>query len=341
LVEKNLDFRSDTVTKPTPEMREAICNAKVGDDVYREDPSVNELEEIAARILGKEAGLFVTSGTQGNAVSILANTLRGDEIILEEKSHIYVNEVGGLAVMGQLMARTIPGEKGWMSPAQIQPLIRGENIHHPRSSLLCIENTHNAAGGIALTVDQMKANWDVAKEYNLGVHLDGARIFNASVALGVEVKKLTQYTDTIQVCLSKGLSAPVGSVVAGPYELIDKARKYRKMLGGGMRQAGIIAAPAIIAITKMVDRLEEDHKNAKILAQGLKDLGLKILYEVQTNMVYIDISSIGWKPDEWIKACNHLGWKTRGGEKSTRLVTHYGIEEEDIREFLDGLESLI
>jgi threonine aldolase len=341
LVEKNLDFRSDTVTKPTPEMREAICNAKVGDDVYREDPSVNELEEIAARILGKEAGLFVTSGTQGNAVSILANTLRGDEIILEEKSHIYVNEVGGLAVMGQLMARTIPGEKGWMSPAQIQPLIRGENIHHPRSSLLCIENTHNAAGGIALTVDQMKANWDVAKEYNLGVHLDGARIFNASVALGVEVKKLTQYTDTIQVCLSKGLSAPVGSVVAGPYELIDKARKYRKMLGGGMRQAGIIAAPAIIAITKMVDRLEEDHKNAKILAQGLEDLGLKILYEVQTNMVYIDISSIGWKPDEWIKACNHLGWKTRGGEKSTRLVTHYGIEEEDIREFLDGLKSLI
>lgn len=341
MVEKNLDFRSDTVTKPTPEMRDAICNARVGDDVYHEDPSVNELEETAARILGKEAGLFVTSGTQGNAVLILAHTLRGDEIILEEKSHIYVNEVGGLAVMGQLMARTIPGEKGWMSPTQIRPLIRGENIHHPRTSLLCIENTHNAAGGIALTVDQMKADWEVAKENDLGVHLDGARVFNAAVALGVDVKKLTQYTDTVQVCLSKGLSAPVGSVVAGPYELVEKARKYRKMLGGGMRQAGIIAAPGTIALTKMVDRLEEDHKNAKILARGLEELGLRILYEVQTNMVYIDISSIGWKPDEWINACNQLGWKTRAGEKSTRLVTHYGIKEEDIKEFLHGLESLI
>ena len=254
MVEKNLDLRSDTVTLPTPKMREAAYKAKVGDDVYGDDPTVNEIERLGAEIFGKEAALFVTSGTQGNAVSVLAHTNRGDEVILEERSHIYVNEVGGMAVMGQLMARTIPGEKGWMRPDDIKKAIRAKNIHYPSTSLLCIENTHNSAGGIALTPKQMESNWDVAKEYNLGVHLDGARIFNASVALGLDVKELARYADTIQICLSKGLSAPVGSIVVGTQELVDKARKYRKMLGGGMRQAGIIAAPGIIALTEMVDR---------------------------------------------------------------------------------------
>lgn len=341
MVEKNLDFRSDTVTKPTPEMREAAKNAEVGDDVYGDDPTVNRLEELSADILGKEAGLFVTSGTQGNAVSILAHTQRGDEVILEERSHIYVNEVGGLAVMGQLMARTIPGEKGWMRPELIEAAIRAENIHYPNTGLLCIENTHNSAGGIALTLDQMKSNWDVAKDHKIGVHLDGARVFNAAVALDVDVKKIAQYADTIQFCLSKGLSAPVGSLVVGSQELVEKARKYRKMLGGGMRQAGIIAAPGIIAVTDMVDRLEDDHKNAKILAKGLEDLGIKVLNDVQTNMVYIDFSVIGWSADDWVNACNELGWKTRARGTGTRLVTHYGIEEEDIRDFLGGLEKII
>ncbi|MCK4582249.1 aminotransferase class I/II-fold pyridoxal phosphate-dependent enzyme, partial [Candidatus Bathyarchaeota archaeon] len=234
MVEKNLDFRSDTVTWPTPEMREASYKAKLGDDVYGDDPTANELEAIAAEIFGKEAGLFVTSGTQGNAVAILAHTQRGDEIILEERSHIYVNEVGGLAVMGQLMARTIKGEKGWMRPDDIRAAIRADNIHYPRTSLVCVENTHNSAGGIALTPEQMKSNWDVAKEHDLGLHLDGARIFNAAVALGVDVKTLAQYADTIQICLSKGLSAPIGSMVVGSQGLIDRARKHRKMLGGGM-----------------------------------------------------------------------------------------------------------
>lgn len=341
MIEKNLDFRSDTVTRLTKEMRDAAYNADVGDDVFRDDPRVNELEKVSAEVLGKEAALFVTSGTQGNAVSLLSHTRRGDEVILEEGSHIYLNEVGGLAVMGQLMARTIKGEKGWMRPDLIEAAIRGDNIHHPRTSLLCIENTHNTAGGIALTLDQMKLNWEVAKDHDLGVHLDGARVFNAAVALGVEAKEIARYCDTVQVCLSKGLSAPVGSIVAGSYELIEKARKYRKMLGGGMRQAGIIAAPGIIAITKMVDRLEEDHKNAKILGEGLQELGVKVINEVQTNMVYIDLTSIAWSAEDWINACKKLGWKTRAGDKSTRLVTHYGIEEEDVRDFLRGLKDMI
>jgi threonine aldolase len=341
MVEKNLDFRSDTVTWPTPEMREAAFKAKVGDDVMHDDPTVNELERIAAEITGKEAALFVTSGTMGNAVAVLAHTHRGDEIILEQKSHIFVNEVGGLAVMGQLMARTVPGELGWMKPEDVEKAIRADNIHYPPTRLVCIENTHNSAGGIALTPKQMKADWDVAKKHNLAVHTDGARIFNAAVALGVNVKELTKYSDTVQICLSKGLSAPVGSVVVGPTDVILKARKYRKMLGGGMRQAGIIAAPGIIAMTKMVDRLKDDHDNAKLLAEGLIKMGIKVNNQVQTNMVYIDYTPIGWKDVDWEKATKKLGWKSEGHGGGTRLCTHYGIEREDIKAFVDGLAKQI
>jgi threonine aldolase len=342
MVEKNLDFRSDTVTKPTTEMREAAYKAVVGDDVYGDDPTVNELERLAAEMLGKEAALFVTSGTQGNAVAILSHTNRGDEIILERGSHIYLNEVGGLAVMGSLMARTIEGEMGWIKPEDIRASVRGDNIHHAPTSLLCVENTHNTSGGIPLTVDQMKANWDVAKEHGLEVHLDGARVFNAAIALGVDVKELTQYADTVQICLSKGLSAPIGSMVVGPGDLIKKARKYRKMLGGGMRQVGIIAAPGIIALTKMVDRLADDHATAKRLAEGLREIkGIKILNPVKTNMVFIDLSDLGWTGVEWTEACAKLGWKSRGTTSRLRLVTHYGIEMEDIEAFLQGIAQLI
>jgi threonine aldolase len=341
MVEKNLDFRSDTVTWPTPEMREASAKAKVGDDVMGEDPTVNELEALAAEMLGKEAGLFVTSGTMGNLVGVLSHTQRGDEIILEQSSHIYVNEVGNIATIGGLMARTVPGELGWMKPEDIKKAIRADNIHYPRTSLVCVENTHNSAGGIPLTANQMKADWDIAKENRLGVHLDGARIFNAAVALKVKAKSIAQYADTIQLCLSKGLSAPVGSVVVGDKEHIGKARKYRKMVGGGMRQAGVIAAPGIIALTKMVDRLKDDHDNAKLLAEGLKKMGVKILNPVETNMVYIDIGSVGWKADDWNKAMDKLGWKSRSGGTSIRLCTHYGIEREDIKSFVEGLGKLI
>jgi threonine aldolase len=277
----------------------------------------------------------------GNAVAVLAHTQRGDEIILEKKSHIYVNEVGGLAVMGQLMSRTIDGVKGHMDPIDIQAAVRVDNIHFPPTTLLCIENTHNSAGGIALTVDQMKSYRDVANANNLGVHLDGARVFNAAVALGVDVKEIAKHVDTVQFCLSKGLAAPVGSLVVGPQDIIDKARKYRKMLGGGMRQAGIIAAPGIIAVTEMVDRLAEDHANAKIMPAALSKIGTKVVTEVQTTMVYVDFSPIGWTAEDWNKACADIGWKSRGRGTGTRLVTHYGIEEEDIRGFLDSIAKLV
>jgi len=337
-LEKNLDFRSDTVTWPTPEMREAAAEAAVGDDVFGEDSTVNELERLASEMLGKEAGLFVTSGTQGNAVSILTHTQRGDEIILEARSHIYLNEVGGLAVLGTLMARPIVGELGWMKPEDIKRVIRADNLHYPRTQLLCVENTHNSAGGIPLTPEQLKADWETAKELNLWVHLDGARIFNAAIALNIDVKKLTQYADTVMICLSKGLSAPVGSVLVGKGEFIKRARKYRKMLGGGMRQAGIIAAPGIIALTKMVDRLAEDHETAKLLAEGLNKIkGIKILNPVKTNMVYIDFAQLNWTSSDWIEACRKLGWKTMAWGTITRLTTHYGIDIEDIKVFIEGL----
>jgi len=342
MVEKNLDFRSDTVTLPTPEMREAAANAPLGDDVYGEDPTVNKLERLAAEMLGKEAGLFVTSGTQGNAVSLLAHTRRGDEVILEARSHIYMNEVGGLAVIGGLMARTVQGELGWMRPEDLEAALRPPNIHYPRTSLVCVENTHNSAGGFPLTLEQMEADWEVAKRHGLGVHLDGARIFNAAVALGVDAKELARYADSVQICLSKGLAAPVGSIVVGTEEFIEGARKYRKMLGGGMRQAGIIAAPGIIALTRMVDRLAEDHENAKLLADGLSQIrGIRVLYPVKTNMVYIDISGLGWTGREWVEACEKLGWKSRGRSTTIRLCTHYGIEREDIEAFLEGFRTLV
>jgi threonine aldolase len=341
--ERNLDFRSDTVTLPTPEMREAAAKAEVGDDVFGEDPTVNELERLAAEKLGKERGLFVTSGTQGNAVSVLAQTQRGDEIILEARSHIYVNEVGGLAALGGLMARTVPGVLGWMKPEDVEGAVRSANIHFPKTSLVCLENTHNAAGGVPLTVEQMKADWEVAKKHELRVHLDGARIFNAAIALGVDARNLAKYADSVQFCLSKGLSAPVGSLVVGDRDFIDKARKYRKMLGGGMRQAGIIAAPGIIALTKMVDRLVDDHANAKLLANRLGEIkGIRIVNLVMTNMVYIDVSGLSWTGKEWSEACKKLGWKSGGGQSTTiRLCTHYGIWREDIESFLQGMKKLV
>jgi len=341
MIEKNLDFRSDTSTLPTPEMREAAANAIVGNDGSKEDPTVNRLQSLAAEMLGKEAGLFVVSGTQGNAVSLLAHTRRSDEVILEARSHIYMTEVSGLSVLGGLLPRTIPGELGWMRPEDVEAAIRqpGGSV---RTALICVENTHNVAGGIPLTPEQLKADWDVANRHGIPVHMDGARVFNASVALGIDVKELTRYADSVMFCLSKGLSAPVGSVVVGSEEFIETARKYRRMLGGGMRQAGIIAAPGIVALTKMVDRLAEDHENAKLLCEGLRQIeGIRVLNPVRTNMVYIDISDLGWTGLQWAKACEKIGWKSSGRSTRIRLCTHYGIEREDIEAFLEGIKKQI
>lgn len=340
MVEKNLDFRSDTVTWPTPEMRQAAANAKVGDMGYGEDPSVNELERVAAEIFGKEAGLFCTSGTQGNAVCVLAHTNLGDEFICEARSHIYTTERGHWSIIGSLIPKLVPGIDGYLKPEDIQAVItRRRNL--PSTTLLCLENTHLSSGGSPLTPEQHKADWKVAKDNGLAVHIDGARIFNAAVALGVNVKEIAQYSDSIQACLSKGLSAPVGSVVVGSKDFIEKARFWRGILGGTMRQAGIIAAPGVIALTKMVDRLAEDHVNAELLGEGLKKLGIKLRFPVKTNMLFIDYTSIGWTGDNWSRACEKLGWKSRGGPTGTRLVVHYGIEQEDIEAFLEGLSKLV
>jgi len=352
MVEKNLDFRSDTFTFPTPEMRESAMKAPVGDDGYGEDPTVNKLERLAADMLGKESALFVTSGILGNNVCLLSHTKRGDEVILEARSDIYRSERGSIAFIGALMTKIIPGEQGWMRPKDIEAAIRPLNNPFPRTALICVENTHNEAGGIPLTPKQLEANWDVAKRHNLPVHMDGARIFNAAIALRINVKELAKCADSVMFCLSKGLAAPVGSVVVGTEELIDKARRYRKMLGGGMRQAGIIAAPGVLALTKMIDRLEEDHENAKLLANEISQIeGIKVLHTVMTNIVYIDISKLGWTSQQWNSACAKLGWKSggyprdfaRAREESTtiRLCTHYGIEREDIESFLEGIKKLV
>jgi threonine aldolase len=341
MVEKNLDFRSDTTTRPTPEMREAAARAEVGDMGYGEDPTVNDLERIAAETFGKEAGLFVTSGTQGNAVSVLAHTDRGDYFVLGARSHIYGTEGGHWSIIGSLVPRLVEDRDGWLPPDLIEAAIPRRRRGRPGASLLCLENTHLASGGTPLTPEQMKAGYEVAKAHGLGMHTDGARIFNAAVALGIDVKELARHSDTVMCCLSQGLSAPVGSVVVGPEDVVARAKSYRRLLGGSMRQAGIIAAPGIIALTEMVDRLAEDHENARLLGDGLRRLGIGLRFPVKTNMLFIDYSGIGWTGEDWIEACSKLGWKSRGGPTGTRLVVHYGMEREDIEGFLEGLANLV
>lgn len=262
---KAIDLRSDTITLPDEEMIEKIQINKLGDDVYREDPLVNELEAKAAKIMGKEEGLLVTSGTQGNLLGILSQTSRGDEIILEREAHIYYYEVAGLAAIAGVMPKTLAGTDGMLDPAEILNSIRTQDIHQPITRLLAVEQTHNRAGGTVIPLENMQEIGKVTQEHNMAFHIDGARIFNAATYLNIDVSKLAAPATTVQFCLSKGLSAPIGSILVGSHETIEKARKYRKMLGGGMRQAGIIAGPGIVALEKMTKRLHEDHSNAKEL----------------------------------------------------------------------------
>jgi len=341
---KYIDLRSDTVTIPTQEMREAMYRAEVGDDVYGEDPTVNRLEEMAAEIMGKEAALFVTSGTQGNQVSVMTHTRPGDEIILEERSHIITYEVGGIGYLAGVQAKLIAGRKGVMDPDDIKKAIREKDIHYPRTSLICVENPHNRAGGTVIPLDILKRTYEVAKDHGIPVHMDGARIFNAATYLGVPVKEIARYADSVMFCLSKGLCAPVGSVLVGTREFIDRARKYRKMLGGGLRQAGILAAAGIIGIEKMSKRLKEDHDNARLLAEGLSSIpGIQIDMEtVQTNIVICDLSELGISSGELSERLLKDGIKVNGGSSYTiRFVTHYGIEREDIEKTISAVEAAV
>lgn len=338
-----VDLRSDTVTLPTEEMLEAIRTAELGDDVYGEDPTVNRLEELAAKKMGKEAALLTTSGTQANLASVMSQTERGDEVILEAHAHMYSHEVGAFSVIGGLVPRLVTGHMGVMTPQDIEAVLRQPNIHFPPTRLICIENTHNYAGGTVWSPSQIKAVCEFAKTRRLNVHMDGARIFNAAVAQNIDVRELTRYVDTLMFCLSKGLSAPVGSLVVGSRSLVDRARRYRKMFGGGMRQAGIIAAPGIIAIEKMIDRLKDDHENAKLLARGLSKIdGISLdLDHIQTNIVRYDVSGLGIAAIEWVARLRDLGVKAGAQEAgSVRMVTHRGIEKEDIEYTLEIAEKV-
>jgi threonine aldolase len=340
---KVIDLRSDTITHPTPEMRKAMFEAEVGDDVYREDPTVNRLEAMAAEMMGKEAALFTTSGTQSNLIGVLTHTNHGDEIILGDEAHIIWYEVGGAAALGGVIMRTVPTDsRGRLNPDDIERAIRGKDIHYPQTTLLCLENTHNRCGGTVLTPDYTDEVCKLAHARGLKVHLDGARIFNAAVALGVPASALVRNSDSVALCLSKGLSAPVGSLLCGSKDFIERARKFRKMLGGGMRQAGIIAAAGIVALETMVDRLAEDHANARRLAEGLAGIkGIRLAQDdIPTNIVMFHISP-PLSPVEFIEALGRTGVKIglRDG-RPFRAVTHCMVSSSDIDEALTRIEAV-
>ena len=343
-----IDLRSDTVTKPSPEMWKAIKDldhSQIGDDVMGEDPLVNELQEKAAKIMGKEASLLVTSGTQGNLISLLSHTHPGDEILVEEESHILIHEVGSAARIGGLMTRTYQTDSGFPSISKLQLKIRNkEDIHEPPTTLLCAENTHNAHGGRIIYPAQLEEMKKFSENNGLKFHLDGARIFNASIASSLSVKEFTKNVDSIMFCLSKGLSCPIGSIVAGSSNFIDKARKFRKMLGGGMRQAGIIAIFGLIALEdKWIKRLKEDHDNAKLLSEGLKQIKFPIKFQdPETNILMVDFPN----NLDLNRILSHLYEEgvlafIESPRKRIRFVTHYGINEDDIAYALQKIEKVL
>jgi len=338
-----IDLRSDTVTKPTKEMREAIYTAQVGDDVYGEDPSIIKLETLAAEMVGKEAALFVPSGTQGNQTAVLTHCQPGQEIIVEAESHIFYYEGAAISAFAGVQPRMVVGERGSLAIANIIAAIRPEDVHFPETGLICLENTHNRAGGAIIPLEDMKAVYETAKNYHIPVHLDGARIFNAAVATGISAKEFASYTDSIQFCLSKGLGAPIGSILAGDAAFIERAHKWRKRLGGGLRQAGIIAAPGIIALEKMVDRLAEDHENAKRLAEGLGNIsGLHIENVVETNIVVVNVETLNITAAEFVELLKSNGILANVfSSHSVRLVTHFDVTLSEIEATIEKVQTLV
>jgi threonine aldolase len=344
-----IDLRSDTLTLPTPAMREAMARAEVGDDVWEEDPTVKRLEAMAAERMGQEAGLFVASGTMGNLVSVVSHTRAGQEVVLDLDSHIFNYEVGGSAVIGSVQMRPVKTARGFLTPEQVREALRPANIHVPPTGLVCLENTHNRHGGTCCTPEEIAAVAAVARGAGVPVHLDGARLFNAAVALGRPARDFARHVDSVTFCVSKGLGAPVGSVVCGSRDFIARARRTRKMVGGGMRQAGVIAAAGVVALETMVDRLAEDHANARRLAEGLAKLrGLRVdLASVQTNIVIFGVERTGG-PDPARAATTALvaGCAARKvkvhaiGPTSIRCVTHKDVDAEDIERALEAFGEL-
>ena len=307
-----IDLRSDTMTQPTEAMREAMAKAEVGDDVFNEDPTIHRLQDMAAEKLGKEAALFLPSGTMGNLVSLLTHCGRGDEIILGDQSHIFLNEVGGVSALGGIHPHTLPNqEDGTISLELLEGAIRHSDLHYPPTRLICLENTHNYCYGSPLTPQYMDSVAELAHKYGVKVHVDGARIFNAAIALAIDIKELTRQTDTVMFCLSKGLSAPVGSVICGTRDWVEKARKWRKMVGGGMRQAGHLAAAGIVALETQVERLAEDHQNAQTLAQGMKELSGIVIDPVKnpTNILFFKLDHPNLTPEDFLTQMDAKGVK--------------------------------
>ena len=339
---REVDLRSDTVTHPTPEMRRAMADAEGGDDVFGDDPTLNRLEAIAAKRMGKEAAGFVASGTMGNLVSVLSHAGRGDEIILGNKAHIFRSEAGGASVLGGVSFHTIPNDsRGMLDPDDVVAAFRPNDVHQPRTAVVALENTQNACGGAVLTPEDTKAIADIAHDRDTPLHIDGARIFNAAVALEAPVAELAKDADSITFCLSKGLSCPIGSIICGSEDFISEARRWRKIVGGSMRQVGIVAAAGIVAMDSMVDRLAEDHANARKLATGLKDIpGVTIDPEsLPTNLVFFDLDH----PDRagLARRLNERGIKGGSPARRWRYVTHYGITSDDIDYALDVIDSTI
>lgn len=341
-----IDLRSDTVTKPTPEMREAMAEAEVGDDVYRDDPTVNRLEELAAEMLGKEASLFVPSGTMGNLLALLVYCQRGDEVIVGNSSHIYLNEAGGMAALGGIQACPIQNQPdGTLALDDIRASIRTEDVHHPITRLICIENTQNICGGVPLTPDYTRQVGEIARQNNLALHIDGARIFNAAAAQTINVKELVEPADSVMFCLSKGLAAPVGSMLVGSTKFIARARHLRKMLGGGMRQVGVLAAAGVISLERMTKRLNEDHARAKKLAEGLRRVdGLVVdRNSPYTNMVYLNLSeNVSTSAHVITQKMKDLGVLVDPeNSRRFRLVTHYWIDDSAVEKTVAAFQQAL
>lgn len=322
-----VDLRSDTVTRPTPEMYEAMLAAKVGDDVFSDDPTINELEALGAKMSGKESAMLVPSGTMSNQIALATHTNRGEAILIEEEAHMVYYEVGGSAVLSGVVSWTLPSHRGAIDPEYLEKRILKANLHTPGTTLICIENTHNRAGGAIIPLEKMAAYRAIADRHGVKVHLDGARAFNATVALGVPLAELTKHVDTVSICLSKGLGSPVGSLLCGPTEFIERARIWRKRLGGGMRQAGILAACGIVSLTKMVDRLADDHARAKRFAQAVNNLpGLSVdLAGVETNMVMVNTEAPAAEWQARVQEKNVLCIPV--GPNRLRLVFHVDVDD--------------
>jgi len=342
---KPIDLRSDTLTQPTPAMREAMANAEVGDDVFEEDPTLKKLEALAAKKTGKESALFVPSGTMGNLISVLSHCQRGDEVLLGDRSHIFLHEVGGIAALGGVHPRIIPNnEDGTLPLPLIEQSIRHADIHCPPTRLICLENTHNFCQGTPLSPEYMDSVAALAAKHDLKIHLDGARLFNAAVALNVEVTALTQQADSIMFCLSKGLSAPVGSLVTGNSEFIQRARKIRKMVGGGMRQAGHLAAAGLVALENLVERLKDDHQNARFLAEQLAATnGIELdQTQVKTNIIFFRLNHPEIDGDTFLNRLEEKSIKILMTDPGVfRAVLHREISREQVEMVVQVTKSIL